>query len=193
MQQTTTLKFKEGELFFRQWLRSPKSMGSVIPSSRVLAEVIAASAVWKPGQYVVELGGGTGAITQGLIARGIPRDRLVVIELDESLYDWLSTHLPGSLVVRGDATKLDRILQDHGIENVSTVISGLPMLGMPFDFQKAIVGQGLAALGAEGAMLQYSYSPVSPVPARKLGIKAELVRYVLRNFPPATIWRYRRG
>ena len=35
MQQTKLLK--EGELFFRQWLRSPKSMGSVIPSSRFLA------------------------------------------------------------------------------------------------------------------------------------------------------------
>ena len=102
------------------------------------------------------------------------------------------THLPGSLVVRGDATKLDRILQDHGIENVSTVISGLPMLGMPFEFQKAIVGQGWRRR-PRGAMLQYSYSPVPPVPARKLGIKAELVRYVLWNFPPASIWRYRRG
>ena len=193
MQQTTSLKYKEGELFFRQWLRSPKSMGSVIPSSRALATVIADAVVWKPGQYVVELGGGTGAITQGLIARGIPRDKLVVIELDESLYDWLSAHLPGSLVVRGDATKLDRILLDRGITDVSTVISGLPMVGMPFAFQKAIVEQGLAALGADGTMLQYSYSPISPVPARKLGIKAEIVRYVLWNFPPAVIWRYRRG
>jgi phosphatidylethanolamine/phosphatidyl-N-methylethanolamine N-methyltransferase len=193
MQQTTTLKYKEGELFFRQWLRSPKSMGSVIPSSRALAGVIAAAAVWQPGQYVVELGGGTGAITQGLIARGIPRDRLVVIELDQSLYDWLSTHLPGSLVVQGDATKLDRILLERGITNVSTVISGLPMIGMPFAFQEAIVQQGLAAIGPGGTMLQYSYSPLSPVPARKLGIKAELVRYVLWNFPPATIWRYRNG
>jgi phospholipid N-methyltransferase len=30
------------------------------------------------------------------------------------------------------------------------------------------------------------------VPARRLGIRAELVRYVLRNLPPATVWRYRR-
>ena len=74
MQQSKLIK--EGELFFRQWLRSPKSMGSVIPSSRVLARAVAREVAWQPGQYVVELGGGTGAITQGLIERGIPRDQL---------------------------------------------------------------------------------------------------------------------
>ena len=54
---------KEGELFFKQWLRSPKSMGSVIPSSRWLARAVAAEVAWQPGQYVVELGGDTGAIS----------------------------------------------------------------------------------------------------------------------------------
>ena len=68
---------KEGELFFRQYLRSPRSVGSVIPSSRALGRGVAAETAWEPGQYVVELGGGTGSITMGLIERGIPRDRLV--------------------------------------------------------------------------------------------------------------------
>src|SRR4051794_6745240 len=89
---------KEGELFFRQWLRSPKSIGSVIPSSRVLARAVAAEVAWQPGQYVVELGGGTGAISQGLIERGIPRDRLIVVELDGALYSYLKERLPGCLV-----------------------------------------------------------------------------------------------
>ena len=39
-------------------------------------------------------------------------------------------------------------------------------------------------------MLQYSYSPIAPVPAKEFGITAKLARYVLRNFPPATVWKY---
>ncbi|MCS6779567.1 MAG: hypothetical protein NZ555_07690 [Geminicoccaceae bacterium] len=183
---------KESELFFRQWLRSPRSMGSIKPSSPALARAVAEAAVWSPGRYVVELGGGTGAITQGLIERGIPRDRLVVVELDAALADYLRRRLPGCTVVQGDATRLDAILAELGIDDVATVVSGLPMVRMPFDFQKAIVEQGLAALREPGVMLQYSYAPVPPVPARRLGIRAELVRYVLRNLPPATLWRYRR-
>jgi phosphatidylethanolamine/phosphatidyl-N-methylethanolamine N-methyltransferase len=181
---------KEGELFFRQWLRSPKSMGSVLPSSRVLARAIAAEIAWQPGQYVVELGGGTGAITQGLIERGIPRDRIIVIELDGSLYTYLKDRLTGCTVIQGDATRLDEILARHEVGEVGTVLSGLPMVGMPEAFQRAIIEQSFKAMKPGSFMLQYSYSPIAPVPAAKLGITAKIARYVLWNFPPAAVWRY---
>ena len=120
---------KEGELFFRQYLRSPRSVGSVIPSSRALGRGVAAETAWEPGQYVVELGGGTGSITMGLIERGIPRDRLVVIELDGPMHAYLKERLPGVNVIQGDATRLDEILVRHGVDDVATVISGMPMVG----------------------------------------------------------------
>lgn len=184
---------KEGELFFKQWLRSPKSMGSVIPSSRFLAKAVAAEVAWQPGQYIVELGGGTGAITQGLIERGIPRDRLIVIELDGALYGYLKERFAGCLVIQGDATRLDEILVRHQVGEVGTVISGLPMVGMPPGFQKAIIDQGFKTVRKGGFMLQYSYSPVPPVPAKKLGIEARIARFVLLNVPPAYVWKYTRS
>jgi phosphatidylethanolamine/phosphatidyl-N-methylethanolamine N-methyltransferase len=190
MQQSKALK--EGELFFRQWLRSPKSMGSIIPSSRYLARALAEEVAWEPGQYIVELGGGTGAITQGLIDRGIPRDRLIVIELERALFEHLRSRLPGATLIQGDATKLEEILGRHGVGEVGTVISGLPMVGMPFPFQRAIIDQAFRVQRPGSFVLQYSYSPVPPVPARRLGISAKLVRWVPLNFPPAAVWRYRR-
>lgn len=183
---------KENELFFRQWLRSPKSMGSIIPSSRALARAVARETAWQPGFFVVELGGGTGAITHGLIAAGIPREKLVVIELDRALYEYLRDRLKGVHVVQGDATRLGEILERLGVSEVSTVISGLPMVGMPVDFKRTIIEQSFAALRGQGYMLQYSYSPICPVPARALGIRARLVRPVPWNMPPAYIWRYDR-
>jgi phosphatidylethanolamine/phosphatidyl-N-methylethanolamine N-methyltransferase len=153
-----------------------------------VADVVA----WRPGQYIVELGGGTGAITQGLIDRGIPRDRLVVIELERALYEHLRLRLPGANVVQGDATKLHEILEQLGVDDVATVISGLPMVGMPFEFQRAIIDQAFRVQRPGNFVLQYSYSPIVPVPARRLGIKAQLVRWVPLNFPPASVWLYRR-
>src|SRR5918996_452292 len=134
MTQANLTQVKETELFFRQWLRSPKSMGSIIPSSRALARAIAAQVAWQPGQVVVELGAGTGAISQALTDSGLP-----------------------------------------------------------LAFQRAIVDQGLAAIAPGGCMLQYSYSPIAPIPAKKLGVDVKLVKFVLRNLPPATVWRYRRA
>ncbi len=181
---------KEGELFFRQWLRSPKSMGSVLPSSRVLARAIAAEVAWQPGQYVVELGGGTGAISQGLIERGIPRDRLIVIELDGALHSYLKERLTGCHVIQGDATRLDEILARLGFSDIGTVVSGLPMVGMPETFQRSIIEQGFKVMAPGSFMLQYSYSPIEPIPAKRFGITAKIARYVLWNFPPAAVWRY---
>jgi phosphatidylethanolamine/phosphatidyl-N-methylethanolamine N-methyltransferase len=188
MSQVTEVK--ESELFFRQWLRSPKSMGSILPSSMALARAVANAAAWEPGQTVVELGAGTGAISQGLLERGIPSEALMMIELDESLFDYLRNHFPGVRVVHGDATRLSEIVAEQDVGQVSTVVSGLPMVNMPYDFQNAIITEGFKAMKPGGFMLQYSYSPIRPIPAKKLGVKAKMVRFVLRNVPPAAVWRF---
>lgn len=188
MAQTHVLK--EGGVFFKQWLRAPKEMGSVYPSSQILARALASQVAWQPGQHIVELGGGTGSITQGLIDLGVPRDKLIVIEFSGDLFEFLKNRFPDSNVIQGDATRLDEILARQGVENIGTVVSGLPMVGMPFEFQKAVIEQSFKALRGQGHMLQYSYSPLAPVPAKKLGIHAQIAKFVLRNVPPAFVWKY---
>jgi len=155
-----------------------------------LARAVAAAAAWEPGQTVVELGAGTGAISQGLLERGIPSEAITMIELDESLYDYLRNRFPGVRVVHGDATRLSEIVAEQQIDHVSTVVSGLPMINMPFDFQQAIVTESFKSMKPGGFILQYSYSPIRPIPAKKLGVKAEIVRFVIRNVPPAAVWRF---
>ena len=182
----------ENEVFFKHWLRSPKSMGSIIPSSMYLARALAEEVAWEPGSHVIELGGGTGAITQGLLERGIPARNLVVIELETNLYNYLAGRYPEVTVVQGDATRLDEIIARLPIERVSTVISGLPMVRMPIGFKRAIIDQAFAAMPPGHFMLQYTYSPFAPVPVSDFNLEATLARYVVRNFPPAAVWRYRR-
>ena len=45
--------------------------------------------------------------------------------------------------------------------------------------------EGKTALG-----LPPSYSPIAPIPAADFGVKARLARYVMWNFPPASVWKY---
>jgi phosphatidylethanolamine/phosphatidyl-N-methylethanolamine N-methyltransferase len=183
---------KEGELFFKEWLRSPKAVGSIIPSSSVLARAIAEEIAWKPGQFIVELGGGTGSISQGLLDAGIPREKLMIIEYADDLYEYLQHHFPGCRVIKGDATKLGDILEEQGVDDVGTVVSGVPMVGNPKAFRKAVVNAAFSVLPRQGFMLQYSYSLICPVPKRELSIDASIARYVLRNIPPASVWKYER-
>jgi phosphatidylethanolamine/phosphatidyl-N-methylethanolamine N-methyltransferase len=135
-------------------------------------------------------GRGNGAITQGLLSAH-SRVEPVVVELE-------TTSTPSSAgsrtvtVIQGDATRLAEIVARLPIDRVSTVISGLPMVRMPMAFKRAIIDQSFAVMPKGHAMLQYTYSPVAPVPVKEFGLEAELARYVLRNFPPAAVWRYRR-
>ena len=41
-----------------------------------------------------------------------------------------------------------------------------------------MVGQGLAASAPGGCMLQYSYSPIAPIPAKKLGVDRLMIREI---------------
>ncbi|MCE3250821.1 MAG: Phosphatidyl-N-methylethanolamine N-methyltransferase [Geminicoccaceae bacterium] len=123
MSQVNAGQTKETELFFRQWLRSPKSMGAVIPSSRALARAVSREITWRPGQVIVELGAGTGAISQGLIDSGLPPEALMMIELDRPLFEYLRERFPKVRVINGDATRLVDILRQQGVAEVGTVIS----------------------------------------------------------------------
>ena len=60
----------------------------------------------------------------------------------------------------------------------------------PLIFKMPSLARALKAMGPGGFVVQYSYSPIRPIPAKKLGVKAEMVRYVLWNVPPATVWRF---
>ncbi len=76
--------------FLAAWVRSPLKIGALLPRSRGLANAMAAEVdVKKPG-VIIELGGGTGAVTHALLASGIPPERLVVIERDRKLHVILS-------------------------------------------------------------------------------------------------------
>ncbi|MBK6453167.1 MAG: hypothetical protein IPF84_11850 [Proteobacteria bacterium] len=58
---------------------------------------------------------GTGAITSALLARGLPPDRLIVVERDPILARHLRETFRGVSVIRGDAVELARLLaHDEG-------------------------------------------------------------------------------
>ena len=88
MTQVNATQIKEAELFFRQWLRSPKSMGSIIPSSRALARAVADQVVWRlHGEAVSEALSRSERQWDCLQTSGAERDKNV--ETVSQVYDWL--------------------------------------------------------------------------------------------------------
>ncbi|QSX77141.1 class I SAM-dependent methyltransferase [Agrilutibacter solisilvae] len=183
--------------FFWQWLKNPLRMASVTPSS---AELAAAMIEELPDDTtrVIELGGGTGAITRALLAAGIQARQLLVLELNEELHAHLHARFPDVYVVLGDAHSLPELARGSGYLDrglADAIVSSLGLLTMPPSLQGEIIAAALACLKPDGVFIQFTYGPTSPVAdevTRELGLTVSRGEFVLRNVPPATVFVYRR-
>ena len=182
----------EMAVFLGRWLKAPHRIGALAPSSRHLARAMARQVDVRQAKVVVELGGGTGSITRGLLASGLPPERLIVVERDEKLHQLLCERFPALRILRGDAIQLAALLRPLGITQVSSIVSSLPLLSMPKRLRHRIVDQSFALLGERGTLVQYTYGLASPLPAREYGVLGKVAARVWVNFPPAFVWRFRR-
>ena len=172
--------------FLRGLLKDPRSVSAPTPSSPALAAAMAEKVdPLRPG-LVVELGAGTGVVTEALMARGISPDRLLVIEYGAYFVDLLRKRFPEATIIRGDAFAFESYLPPDA--RVSAVVSGVPLLNFPLWRRKALIERALAVQDSGGRFIQLSYGWKPPIaPGRK-----ELSRTVVwRNLPPAHVWTYR--
>src|SRR5277367_5987169 len=103
----------DSTVFLREWIVNPQRTGAVAPSSPQLAAAMARWLPSDPESYVLELGPGTGAVTQALLERGLREDRLVAIERNPKMARLLREKFPRSHIITGDAWRLDYLLRDR--------------------------------------------------------------------------------
>ena len=185
-----TRRTREWLLFLRRWLAHPLRVAALLPSPPVLGELIA-QRVPDPGErFILEVGAGTGAITRGLLRR-VPEEQLVIVELDEELCRWLRQRFPRAIVLCGDATELAHLLPERCRNgNIAAVISGIPIVQFTMAAKRAFVEQCFSLMGDDGGMFQYSYLPLSPLPARALGIEATRIGATMHSPLPMFLWRF---
>ena len=184
--------------FIGQWLKHPRQTASVTPSSPELAAAMLAELPANTSR-VIELGGGTGAITQALVDHGIAGKQLLVLELNQELHTHLRLQFPHELLVHGDAAELARLAADAGFLDdglADAVVSGLGLLSMDRSAATRILESAFSCLRADGRFIQFTYGPLSPVMESVLasmGLSMRRGVFVLRNVPPATVWVYQRS
>jgi phosphatidylethanolamine/phosphatidyl-N-methylethanolamine N-methyltransferase len=146
-------------LFLQEWFANPQRTGSIVPSSRQLAAAMARWLPADPDSYVLELGPGTGAVTQALLAHGLREDRLVAIERNPKLAILLRQRFPRAQIISGDAWQLDGLLRSRHepITRVGAVISSLPLLNFSLEEAETLAQKIRAILEPQGTWVQYSY------------------------------------
>lgn len=175
-------------LFLRELVTQPKSVGALCASSPHLATRMAAWVEPAADDWVVELGGGTGVITAALLARGVPAQRLVVVEQSERLVAHLRQRFPAITVLHGDAAELPALLARAGAApRVGCIVSGLPLLSIPAPVRQRILQAGAQVLAPGGRLLQFTYALRGASPWQLAGLAVQHRERVLANLPPARI------
>jgi phosphatidylethanolamine/phosphatidyl-N-methylethanolamine N-methyltransferase len=117
--------------FLRSWIEKPLHMGAVMPSSKVLARTMAQFVNPHVDGPIIELGPGTGAITNALIQRGVDPAQLVLVEYNPGFCALLRDRYPTATVVQGDAYSLRESLFQRLKTPASAIVSGLPLVTKP--------------------------------------------------------------
>jgi phosphatidylethanolamine/phosphatidyl-N-methylethanolamine N-methyltransferase len=179
--------------FIRSWIENPLTTGAVTPSGRALARTMAAYV--DPGipGPIIELGPGTGPVTEALVAQGIDPSRLVLVEFDPIFCRLLRTRYPQATVVQGDAYSLKRLLGGLLQQPAAAVVSGLPLFNKPLRMRLRLLFESFGLMSPGAPFVQFTYNAVSPIPKRLDRVRAEASERIWMNIPPARVWVYRRS
>jgi phosphatidylethanolamine/phosphatidyl-N-methylethanolamine N-methyltransferase len=187
------LRLDDEVRFLRSWIEKPLHMGAVMPSSRVLARTMAQYVDIDSDAPVIELGPGTGAITNALIAHGVDQKRLVLVEYNPGFCALLRDRYPQATVVQGDAYALRDSLWNVLSAPASAVVSGLPLVTKPMLTRLKLIRDAFVAMSPGSPFVQFTYSVAPPIPKSLPGVSTEASERIWMNLPPARVWVYRKG
>jgi phosphatidylethanolamine/phosphatidyl-N-methylethanolamine N-methyltransferase len=179
--------------FLRSWFERPLSTGAVTPSGKILARAMARYVDPNSDGPVVELGPGTGPVTEALVEAGVDPARLVLLEFNPSFCRILKSRYPEATLVQGDAYSMRRLLQSLLRQPAAAFVSGLPLITKPVKMRWRLIRDAFDLMLPGAPFVQFTYSVASPLPRRIGGFTAEASERIWMNIPPARVWVYRRG
>lgn len=194
--------------FFFQFLKNPATIGSLVPSSNDLAQEISSEIGEGRGRerrLILEIGPGTGSLTERILSRMTAEDELHLVEIDSQLCKILQKKYQH----QNNITIFNRSIAEHTTENgfkYDFIISGLPLNAFPYPLVEQIFLKFIE-LGHEKTRLsyfEYLWLPFLSLfflqTKRKKNLKSILTmkkRFyeqhslrtatIYRNFPPARV------
>jgi phosphatidylethanolamine/phosphatidyl-N-methylethanolamine N-methyltransferase len=185
-------RFADETAFLRSWLERPLVTGAVTPSGKALARTMASYVDPRRRGPIVELGPGTGPVTDALVRRGIEQERLVLVEYNPDFCKLLARRFPRATIVQGDAYDIRETLAEVVREPCAGIVSSLPLFTKPVEQRHALLAEAQDLMHPGAPFVQFTYAPVPPVPPQPGRYTATPSERIWLNLPPARVWVYRR-
>ena len=176
-------------LFARNFLRYPKVLGSMVPSSRFLVDNLLKHVDWAAARLIVEYGPGVGTFTGEILRRMRPDAQLIAIELNDQFVEFLGANYPDPRlrVVRGSAHEVDIFLRELERAEADAIVSGIPFSTISLELRERILSKTYDALGPGGRFLAYQFSR-AVVPHLRENFRDVEEEFVPFNILPARVF-----
>ena len=176
--------FRSKAGFVQQFIKNPRAIGSITPSSLILCETMAQGADWQKVTRAAELGAGDGVLTRVLLQHLAAHATLDVFEISPPLVKKLRQINDERMIIHSHSA-------EHLTGHYEVIFSGLPLLSLPAKTRHAILEKVHQTLAPGGVFIQFQYTSLT---------QPELSRYfiwerqrVLKNVPPAWVYRCQRN
>jgi phospholipid N-methyltransferase len=193
--------WREHLLLLSRFLRHPRAVGAIAPSSPSLARAMVEHLDLDGRVRVVELGPGTGAFTGAIVSRLGPSARYLAIDRDPVFVEQIKKQWPHVDCVCASAADLPALAAARRMTPVDHVVSGLPFASLPAAVTTQILDGLERTLRPGGTFTTFQYVHAYRLPPalafrreidRRLG--ATPVRSVVMwNFPPAYVLTWQRA
>ena len=193
--------WREHLLLFGRFLRSPRSIGAIAPSSPALADAMVQPMRLDGGDRVVELGPGTGALTSALVAQLRPETRVLAIDREPVFVERLRARWPQVDCVCASAAALRTLAAERGLLPIDHIVSGLPFASLPAEVTTSILESIEESLRTNGTFTTFQYVHAYKMRqatafrrelSDRLGAEPRRT-LVMRNLPPAYVLTWTRA
>lgn len=176
-------------LFSRNFIKHPRMLGSLIPSSRFLVNRLLDQVDWSRANTIVEYGPGVGTFTGEILRRLRPEGSVVAIDTNRDFARYLSRTLRDDRlhVIEGSAADAPDALRERGLDRADYVISGIPYSTMNPELRERILQRTHELLQPDGAFLVYQFTR-AVLPFLRQVFPHVRVEFEPRNIMPARLF-----
>jgi phospholipid N-methyltransferase len=181
-------------LFSRNFIKHPKMLGSLIPSSRFLVNRLLDQIDWGRAGTIVEYGPGVGTFTGEVLRRLRPDANLVAIDTNRDFARYITRTLRDDRlhVIEGSAASAQDNLRERGLGRADYVISGIPYSTMDPELRAQILHTTHDLLHQDGAFLVYQFTR-AVLPYLRQVFPHVQQEFEPRNIMPARLFYCRRS
>ncbi|AQR94590.1 class I SAM-dependent methyltransferase [Clostridium saccharoperbutylacetonicum] len=175
--------------FIKQYIKNPKTVGAVAPSSEKLAYKMVENIDFSRVDCIVEYGPGTGVFTEKILNKKKDSTIFISIEYNEQFYNILREKFQNRtnfILVNDSAENLKDYLKKYNISKVDYIVSGLPFASLPKDMSENILTITKEILKGKGIFITFQYTLLK-MKLFKMYFGRIKRKRVLLNLPPAYV------